>query len=570
MKKLVLRVLAASGFFLMSCGGGENNSANSKIEDKENASTNISCLDFAISEKYNSLDPIKITDIVSFHIASQIFEPLLRFDDKDLSLQPSIAESWTISEDALVYTFSLKKGVSFQDNSCFPEGKGRPLTAKDVIYTFQRIYSEKSSYAHSLFQNVIKGAEDYTTGELSGINAIDDYTVAFTLNKPTSNFLNLLATVTASILAKEAIEKNQIVGSGPFTYSKENDNEDAVTLLRNPNYHMTDKEGHKLPYLKSVAFNYVASGQDQLKLFMENKLDVITGIPPESIKELVEAQIADFENKPTKYVLGRNPEVTTTYLSLNTAIAPFNNKKVRQALGMAINKSKIVNNVLKGEAYSPGNNGIVPSAIKGYDFSSVVWLEYNLAKAKKVLTEAGYPEGKGFPTITFASLKRNTAIRVALEIQKQLLTNLNINVEISSVSLKEMVDLNSRSELNMCLGGWLGEFPDPVSFLSLFYGADVPDSPLEMSFPNESRYQNDTFDKLYEEALVTGDEDNRYELCLKADQIIATDVPGIPLWYHENYQLIKSAVTGYQANSMNIQYLTYVKIKDVSEKENSH
>lgn len=567
MKKLILIFVAVS---LMSCGSGEDSNASGNIEKNGSAVGNISCLDFAIGEKYTTLDPIKITDIVSFHIAGQILEPLLRFDDKDLSLRPSIARSWTISEDDLVYTFALKEGVEFHSNSCFLEGKGRALTAKDVLYTFKRIYLEKSSYAYSLFKNVIKGSEDYISGEIAGIKALDDYTVEFTLNKPSSNFLNLLANINSSIVAKEAIEKNEIVGSGPFTYSAENDTKDAVTLLRNTNYHMTDEEGQQLPYLESVAFNYVYTGQEQLKLFMENKLDVITGIPPESVKELVASQIADFENKPSKYVLGRNPEVTTTYLTLNTAILPFSNKKVRQALGMAIDKSKIVNNVLKGEAYSPGNNGIVPSAIKGYDFSSIVGLEYNLTKAKERLAEAGYPGGKGFPTITLASLKRNTSIRVALEIQKQLLTNLNINVEISSIPLKEMIDMNSRSELNMCLGGWLGEFPDPVTFLSLFYGADVPDSPLEISFPNESRYKNDKFDKLYEEALVTVDENKRYELCLKADQIIATDVPGIALWYHENYQLIKSTVTGYQANSMNIQYLTHVKIKDVSVKESAH
>ena len=133
------------------------------------------------------------------------------------------------------------------------------------------------------------------------------------------------------------------------------------------------------------------------------------------------------------------------------------------------------------------------------------------------------------------------------------------------VSTKEMIDLNANSEVNMCLRGWLGEFPDPVTFLSLFYGADVPASPQEMSFPNESRYKNNKFDKIYEEALVTIDDTKRYELCLVADQMIATDVPVIPLWYHENYQLIQSVVSGYQANSMNIQYLTYVKIDEVEK-----
>ncbi|MBL4594530.1 MAG: ABC transporter substrate-binding protein [Flavobacteriales bacterium] len=567
MKKIVLSFITASVMLLMSCGGGENTASENDAQNSELNSENANRLDFAITEKYHTLDPIKVTNVVSFHIVSQIYEPLLRFDEKDLSLQPLLAESWFVSEDNLVVTFQLKKGVHFQDNDCFEGGKGRELKASDVIYSFNRIYSESErNYAYSLYKGKVKGSEEYRNsgGEISGLKALDDYTVEFTLNKPSSNFHNLLATVSSAIVPKEAIEKNAVAGSGPFTYSKVNDTESAITLLKNQNYHISDKKGNKLPYLESVAFNYVKSGQDQLKMFMNNKLDIITGIPPESVKDIVESQIADFQDKPVKYVLGRYPQVTTTFLNLNTSIAPFNKLKVRQALGMAVNKTKIVDDVLKGEAYGAGNHGIVPSAIKNYDFSSVVGHEYNVSKAKDLLANAGFPDGKGFPTLKFAVGKGNTSLRVALEIQKELLTNLNINVEISSLSLKEIMELNGTSKINLSLSGWLAEIPDPVTFLSLFYGEDVPASNEESSYPNESRYKNDQFDKLYEEALVTIDTKKRYELCLTADQIIAEEVPVIPLWYHENYQLIQSVVKDYQPNSMNIHYLTYVKIESTS------
>ncbi len=558
MNKIALIFIASSFTLLFSCGTPENSSP---------VTNEISCLDFSALEKYETLDPVKITDVVSFHIASQIMEPLLRFSEIDLTIKPIVAESWEISADNLTYTFVLKKGIKFHDNSCFADGKGRELTANDVVYTFKRLYLEKSSYGYSLFKNLIKGSEDYTEGEIEGLKAIDDYKVEFTLSKPYSNFLSMLATTGSSILAKEAVEKNKVVGSGPFTYHKEKDTDTTITLLRNPNYHMSDNEGEQLPYLESVAFHYVSSSQKQLEMFINDELDVIVDIHPNAIKTLVETQISDFQNNPKKYVLGRSPKLITSSLKLNTAIAPFNNKKVRQALAMGINKYKIVENILHGEAYSPGKNGIVPSAIKGYDFTSIVGLEYNLDKAKALLAEAGYPGGKGFPTITLASLKSNISTRVVLEIQKQLLTNLNINVEISSMTTHQMNEMNSKSELNMSLGGWLGEFPDPVTFLSLFYGANVPSSTTEKSYPNESRYKNAEFDQLYEKALVTIDDSKRYELCLKADQIIATEVPSIPLWYHENYQIIKANVTGYQANSMDIKYLTHVKVEDLLVKQ---
>lgn len=566
MKKVFLGFLSASIVFLSACGGEENKTDNNTKEQTKTQSN--TCLDFAIAEKYSSLDPINVTDVASFHISSQIFESLLRLDEKDLSIQPMLAESWVVADDNLTHTFSLKKGVFFQDNECFNGSKGRELKASDVIYSFKRILSEENSYAYDILKNKIAGSSDFNgEGDINGIKMIDDYTVEFTLTEPSSNFVSLLATISTAIVAKEAIEKNAIVGTGPFIYNSEMDNDKGVTLSRNNNYHIKDDKGTQLPYLECVAFNYVKSGQEQMDLFMEEKLDVITGLPSKSITEIVEKQIADFQEQPVKYVLGRSPQAATTYLTLNNAIAPFNNSEVRKAIGMAIDKNRIVDKILNGEAAGPGEHGIVTSAINNYDYTSVVGLDYNVSKAKELLKKAGYPDGKDFPVLILSSGKGNTGLRVAFEIQKQLVTNLNINVEISSMTLAERRKAKASSEVHMSIDGWLAEFPDPVSFLSLFYGKNVPVSPQEESFPNDSRFKNDSYDKLYEEALVTLDDNKRFELCLKADQIIASEVPGIPLWYHEDYHLIQSSVKNYYPNAMNIQYLTYVKLEGNTAKK---
>lgn len=563
MKKVLLSFTTLLILFLAACSGGE------KPTTDENATQeveiNSGCLDFAITEKYGSLDPINVTDVAAFHITSQIFEPLLRFNEDDLSLEPLIADSWSVADDNLTHTFIIKKGVHFQDNSCFEGGKGRELTASDVVYTFKRIFSS-DSYAYSLFKDKIEGAEDFKThgGEISGINIIDDNTVEFKLVKPSSNFLSLMATISSAIVAKEAVENNVVVGTGPFIYSKENDNEKVVTLSKNNNYHVKDAKGNALPYIDCVAFNYVKDGQEQLDWFMEGKLDIITGLPSKSIKEIVEVQIADFQNQPVKYVLGRYSQTATTYLTLNTAIEPFTNENVRKAIAMSIDKNKIVDDILKGEAAAPGNNGIVAPAIKGYDFSSVVGLDFDIKKAKQLLKTAGYENGNGLPALILATGNGNTSVRVGLEIQKQLRSNLGINVELSSMSLAERKAANAESKNHMSIDGWLAEFPDPVSFLSLFYGANVSDSPAETSYPNESRFKNEKFDKLYETALITLDQKERFELCLEADQIIASEAPVIPLWYHEDYHLIQSTVSGYKPNAMNLQYLTFVKIEETA------
>ncbi|MGB0882441.1 MAG: ABC transporter substrate-binding protein [Vicingaceae bacterium] len=553
MKKIFLSSLIISVFLFSAC-----NTDNKKKHIQKEKESISNCLDFAIHEKYTTLDPIKIKDETSFYILSQIYEPLLRFNESDLTLEPLLAESWSISEDNLVYTFKLKKNVFFHNN------KTKAFNANDVVYTFERIFSNiEGNYAYSLFRNTVKGGEQHkNTGEkISGINVIDDYTISFTLSKPSSHFLNLLAIECAAIVNKSAIEKNIVAGTGPFVYDKKNDTDLLIKLNKNTNYHITSKKGSPLPYIDAVAFNYIKDGQDELSLFKAGKLDVIDGIPPESVKEIVETEISNFQNKPNKYILGRYPKISTSYLSINTAIEPFNNTNVRRAINMAIDKEKIVTQVLKGEAYSPGNNGLVPPAIKGYDYSSVIGEEHNVSKAKKLLAKAGYPNGKDFPIIKFSTGKGNSSVRVALEIQKQLLSNLNINVEISSLTQQELYELNSSSNTNISLSGWLGEFPDPISFLSLCYGKDLPETITESAYPNESRFNNKKFNQLYEKATTTLDLKKRYELCLDADQIIANEVPVIPLWYHENYQLIHSSIKNYKANPMNIQYLTHVKIE---------
>lgn len=559
MKKFFLNITVLLILLLTSCGGEERNKAE---ETKSNGIKNENkCLNFAITEKYGSLDPINVTDVASFHITSQIFEPLLRFNEKDLSLEPLIAESWNVADDNLTHTIKIKKGVYFHDNPCFDGGKGREVKATDIVYTFKRILNE-DSYANSLFKGKIVGDG---TPELTGISIIDDYTVEFKLIRPSSNFISLLATISSGIVAKEAIESKAIVGTGPFIYNKEQDNDKVITLSKNNNYHLKDAKGESLPYLDCVAFNYVKDGQEQLNKFMDGELDIITGLPSKSIKDIVETQIADFQNQPVKYVLGRYPQTATTYITLNTAIEPFNNKKVRKAVGLAIDKEKIVNDILKGEAAAPGNNGIVTPAIDGYDYASIVGLTYDVKKAKQLLKEAGFENGVGLPTLILATGNGNTSVRVGLEIQKQLHANLGINVELSSMTLADRKSTNAQSKNHMSIDGWLAEFPDPVSFLSLFYGANVPVSTTEKSFPNESRFKNEKFDELYEKALVTLDKKERYELCLQADQIIANEVPVIPLWYHEDYHLIQSSVKGYYPNAMNLQYLTYVKIEPLTE-----
>lgn len=547
---------------IISCGGNKT-----ETEAPNDESLFGDTLDIAINQNVIGFDPIKIIDGYSSQVLGQIFESLVKFNSKDLSIEPQLAESWEIDGSGLVYTFKLKKGVFFHNNDCFSGGKGREVKAEDVAYSFNRICNSEVNYAYSIIKSKLVGAkESFQKAEfvpVSGVKVIDDYTVSFTLLKPSSNFLQTLATVSLSIVPKEAFDKEKfdIVGTGPFVFDKNSQQNNQITLKRNTNYHQLDSAGSKLPYLDAVSFHVVESNQERLEKFESKQLDIIVDLPSSSIKNVVENQISDFESKPPKYVLGRYPELVTVYLEFNTKTEPFKNTKVRQAIAMAIDKIKLVDVVLNGEAYGPALNGLVPPVIKGYDYESVIGIEHNIDKAKKMLADAGFKNGEGLPLIKFyISGNENQTLRVALEIQKQLLTEINVNTEIVTVTFAEKLALDKMAHGSMGISAWLADYPTPDNFLNIGYGGYVPSSLTEPSFPNASRFVNSEYDNYFEQAISSTDEVKRNELCLKAEQILINEAPIVPLWYNENYRLFQSTVIGYQPNVMHLHDLSTVRI----------
>lgn len=568
--KIILKYIVVSiiGLSFYSCGEDEN------IQEKTNSETVYGeTLNIALNQDIKELDPIKMVDGYSVQIVGQIYECLVKFNSKELSIEPLLAVSWTIDESGLVYTFKLKKGIYFHDNNCFDGGKGRELKANDVLFSINRACNTPSSnYAYNLLKNKLSGAkecyENETINEVSGVKVINDYSVSFTLTKPSSNFLQTLATSSLAIIPEEATksEKLTILGTGPFVFDNNSIKENIITLKRNNNYHMSDEKGNKLPYLDAVSFHIIPKSQDRLEQFQNKKLDIIVDLPSASIKEVVENQIADFESKPPKYVLGRYPELVSTYLEFNTSAEPFKNVKVRKAIAMAIDKVKIVDVVLNGEAYGPALNGIVPPAINNYDYASVIGIEHNIEKAKKLLAEAGYKNGEGLPLIKFfIGGDENELLRVALEIQKQLLTELNINTEIIKVTFSEKLAMDQMAQGSMGISAWLADFPTADNFLNIGYGGYVPTSLESPSFPNSSRFVNNEFDSYFEQAISTIDEKKRNELTLKAEQILINEVPIVPLWYNENYRLFQSNIIDYQPNIMHLHDLSKVKKISINE-----
>jgi oligopeptide transport system substrate-binding protein len=527
------------------------------------------------TEMYPTLFPIAITDIGSAHIASQIYEGLVKFNSRDLSIMPCIAEKWEMDATGTVYTFHLKKGVMFQDNECFPEGKGREVKASDFEYSFELLCTDSKENASffSTFSDRVVGAnkffsanKDKPSGKIEGVKVIDDYTLSITLTSPSSSFLYAMAAPGTNVIAKEAFEKygiNSKVGTGPFIFV-ENSGTDKVLLKRNNNYYGMDSLGNQLPFLDSIIVSFLPTKKLELDGFQNGKLDMVVGFPSESIKEMVETQIADFANKPPKYVLERAPEMASQYYEFNLTKVPFNNINVRKAFSYAIDRNKIIEDVLKGEAYGPGINGICPPSFKGYDITKINGYDFDAAKAKKCLADAGYPNGKGFPKIKIelnSGGSKNS--NVVLEIQKQLMDVLNINVDFEVVPQKQKLEDEKYGRAEVFRAAWVADFPSPENFLWMLYGASVPKDVTQPSFPNHTRYQNAEYDKLFEAGKMAKTQEEAYDNFMKAEQILMNDAPIMVLWYDENYRITKSSVHNFYSNPMRILDFSQAYIKEV-------
>lgn len=564
-----------TGLFIISCSGGASRRSHEPAKGNR-----VYGGTFTISETddYQTLYPIALADAVSSFLANQIYEGLVKFSVNDLSVNPGIAEKWEIDPSGTTYTFHLKKGVYFHDDECFPDGKGRELKASDVKYSFELLCSQSPDNVNfaSSFKNNVKGAVEYYEASakgkpasgLEGVKVIDDYTVQIILQVPSTSFLYILASPIASIVPKEGVEKygNELhVGTGPFMFGVNDKKAGNVVLLRNPNYHGVDSLGNQLPFVDSLVMKILGTKSAQLEAFEKGEVDVVLGLPSESVRSLVEKQIEQFKNKTVGYILERTPEMASNYYEFNLTRPPFDDVRVRKAFSYAINRNKIIDDVLKGEAYGPGIYGVSPPSFKEYDITKVKGYDYNPDMANKLFYESGYKDKKTFPVVKVvlnSGGAKNT--KVALEIQKQLMDVLGIRVDFEVKTLAQKLEDAKYARADILRAGWLADYPNPESFLWMFYGAPVPESLDKPSFPNTTRYKNPEFDKLFEKGRTARTRDESYMYFAQAEQVMMNDAPIMMLWYDENYRLIKSRVKRLPANPIRYRDCSEVYLQDTA------
>ena len=582
MKKVITITLVFFSVFFFTCSDNKEQSADDNTKTKGGV-VRGGILKVNEVDYFKSLLPIAINEINAYHIGAQIYEGLVKYNQFDLTLTPGLARSWDISADLTEYTFHLRSNAKFHDDSCFKDGKGRFANAYDVKYCFENLCSRNinNNQYDVTFKDRVEGAnenfEQSNTGRIhtiSGLTILDDSTLKIKLTSPDPNFLNILAMPGCFIYAKEAglLYGNNLgkhcIGTGPFYLSEIKEGQ-SITLVKNPNYWAYDLHGNRLPYLDGIRWTFIPDKLSEVQEFRKGNLDAIYSIPV----DLFHQTLGNIQNQDTKGInfdIYTSPALSTHFFGFDLQTNPFFSiKEIRQAFNLAIDREKLERITLKGEG-SAAVYGIVPYTKvfekAGYDYTGLRGYKYNPDSAKKLLIKAGYAKGMGLPDFTIeinnGGGERN--LMVALAVQKMLKENLGVNVNMSIVTWNEHINNVQSGKSDFFRYAWVSDYPDPESFLTLFYGKHVPEHMDQRSYINVCRFKNNRYDSLFLAARSELDKAKRYKLLQSAEQILLDEAAFMPLFYDENLRLVQKSVKNFRENPMNYMDMTYVYFSSAS------
>lgn len=536
-------------------------------------------LNLITPQKIKGFDPIYAADLYASNEIGKVYEGLLEFHylKRPYELTPNLAESMPeVSADGLTYTFKVKKGVMFQDSKAFPNGKGRELKADDFIYSIRRMADPKlQSTGWWLLDGKIAGLNEWRDKNanaekvnydeaVEGLKKIDDYTFQFKLTKPFPQFLYALAMPFTFAVAKEVVEhhgqefQNYPVGTGPFKLEYF-DNSNRIVYHRNPTFRekfypsegeATDEAaglladaGKKLPLVDKVIVNIVVESQPQWLNFQKGSADLL-GVPKDNFDQAIVGGKNLHPDMAKKGIrLSMVNALDTTYVAFNHTDPLFkDNIKLRQAMSLAydhVESNKLFYNNTATIAQS-----IIPPGISGHkkEYKNP-YIGRNLEMAKKLLKEAGYPDGKGLPELNYETVG-STVSRQQGEFFAKNMADIGIKIRISTNTWPELVKKTNTKTAQMFGIAWGADYPDAENFFGLLFG------PNESPGSNSSNYKNPTFDKIFAQASIMQDGPERTALYEQLYEMAGNEVPWI-------YGMHRTSVTVYQGWVKNYKYIEF-------------
>ncbi|MFZ9388163.1 MAG: ABC transporter substrate-binding protein [Chitinophagaceae bacterium] len=500
-----------------------------------------------------SLDPAFAKSQSTMWPAHQLFNTLVEIDDS-LHIVPSLARSWDISEDRSVFTFHLRTDVFFHDDPVFPEGKGRRMTARDVEYSFARLIDRSvASPGAWIFNGKVDTLRPFT--------AVDDSTFRLKLLRSYLPILGIISMQYCSVVPREAVEKygtrfrSHPVGTGPFRFVAWEEGQ-ALVMKRNPRYFEKDSAGQSLPYLDGIHVSFYDSKATEFLLFRQKQLEFINDIEASFKDEVLTKQGTLRKEWEGKIDLHTHPYLNIEFFGILVDTAnplvrnsPLRFRKIRQAINYGFDRRKMIL-YLRNSLGTPAESGFVPMGLPSFDTVRVKGYHYNPARAKRLLAEAGFPDGKGMPEIRLltVAIYADMANFVAKQLEE---SGIRVQVEVIQKSL--LLTMTASSTAAFYRGSWIADYPDAENYLSVFYSKNPAP-------PNYTRYNNPGFDRLFEKAIQEDTDSIRYRLYQEADQVMMNDAPVVPLWYDKVVHLVQPGISGFRPNALNLLELRRVKI----------
>ncbi|MBA3972383.1 MAG: ABC transporter substrate-binding protein [Bacteroidetes bacterium] len=509
--------------------------------------------------KYNdmagvtSLDPAAARTFENILAVNQLYNGLVEMNDS-LRVSPSIAKTWNISSDGLTYTFNLNSGVTFHDHQYFENGKGRIVTAKDFVYSFNRLLDPKVSSATTLLAYV-------NNRNGNGFEAANDSTFIIHLDKPFTPFLGILTMKYFSVIPQEVVEgygedfRRNPIGTGPFKFKMWNEGSKLV-FVKNENY-FESENGSRLPYLDAVSISFIKDKETSFLEFLQGDVDMVSGIDAINTDEVLTVEGKLKEKYQGMYKMQTQPYLKTDYLGFliddnlpQFKKSPLKLKAIRQAINYGFDRKKMVM-YLRKNLGTPATAGFIPPGLPSFNSSKVKGYDYNPDKVKELLFLAGFPDGKGLPDISLATTEQY--LELAEYIQSQL-AEFGIKIRIDVQKASVLSDAIANSKINFFRKSWVCDYPDEENFLSLFYSKNW--SPKGFNY---THYSNPQFDILYEKSQSELNDSIRYDYYQQMDQLLIDNAPIVPLYYDQVVRLVQNNISGLTSNSMNLLSLKRVK-----------
>ncbi|MDZ4339171.1 MAG: ABC transporter substrate-binding protein [candidate division NC10 bacterium] len=482
-----------------------------------------------------TLDPARVNDIYARTISQQIFDGLVQYDES-LGIKPAIAETWKSSRDGRTWTFSLRKGVKFHH--------GREVTAGDFVYSFSRLLDPKLKSAAAQFFIRIEGAREFSGGKaptVRGLKALDRYTLQIRLTDASSPFVSLLAIGYAKVVPRELIESpgNNFdvhpVGTGPFKATDVERNKQVV-LEANSEYFLGR------PYLDRIEYKIFPGVADE-EMFLQFEMMALEDSP-------VPAKTRPLLLQDNRFQFIRRPIMGIRFLAFNAAQHPLNDRRVREAINHAVDREWIAREIYQGK-YSPAG-GILPPGTYSYD-PKLVAFRYDPAKSKRLLAEAGYPDGKGLASLAIWSAAKSEDAVAELEAIVRYLGAAGIRAEIHYntdwPSFKRDV---YAGKLPIFRYSWYGLTPDPENFLyRLFHSQSVD---------NFTRLHSPQVDSLLLRASAEPNQIRRVNNFREAEREILNEAPILLLGYYSYERVFQPYVQGIKVSPFGD---PYIPMKDI-------